>query len=104
MKTICLIEQDAYKSGDQPPQGYLAWHEWADVQYKSGLRQQACGQCGKYFFPQELSKSVMNCKLHDKKGNVVVTPQPICLSCDKNRRQPVCLLTAPAPAPASGGI
>ena len=28
-----------YKPGDQAPNGYLGWHEWAEVQHKAWLRQ-----------------------------------------------------------------
>ena len=36
MKVACMLEQDTYKSGDLPPEGYLAWHEWAEVQRNAG--------------------------------------------------------------------
>lgn len=39
--------------GDPRPDGYLAFHEWAEVQHKGGLRQQQCSTCGLWFFPQE---------------------------------------------------
>jgi len=42
-----------FKPGDPAPTGYLDWHEWASVQYRSGLRQRRCGGCGKCLFPQE---------------------------------------------------
>jgi hypothetical protein len=53
-----LTMQKNYKPGDPPPVGYLAWHEWAEVQYKAGLRQVACSQCGLWRFPQGLSDKV----------------------------------------------
>jgi hypothetical protein len=43
----------AYRKGSQPPQGYVAWHEWAAAQAKAGLKQQKCPQCEHWFFPQE---------------------------------------------------
>ncbi len=33
-----------FKPGDQAPEGYLAWHEWAEVQHKAGLRPKECGR------------------------------------------------------------
>jgi hypothetical protein len=36
--TTCVDHSDA-------PQGYLAWHEWADKKGKTH-RQQRCGECG----------------------------------------------------------
>ena len=42
--------------GDPPPPGkhnYLAWHEWARVQYRGGLRQLRCHICNRWNFPQE---------------------------------------------------
>ena len=44
-----------YRPGDQAPEGYLDWHEWAEVQHKAGLRQKECGKCGRWKYPQELS-------------------------------------------------
>ena len=43
-----------FKPGDQPPQGYVAWHAWAEVQYKAKLRQSLCPKCCKWVFPQEI--------------------------------------------------
>lgn len=55
MKVACMLEQDTYKPGDLPPEGYLAWHEWAEVQRKAGIKQSQCGKCGLWRTPQELS-------------------------------------------------
>ena len=53
--------QSTYKPGDQPPGGYLAWHEWAEVQHKAGIKQVKCGKCGLWKTPQELrSKTICN--------------------------------------------
>ena len=32
-----ICNQTTFKPGDQAPAGYLAWHEWAEVQHKAGL-------------------------------------------------------------------
>lgn len=44
-----------FRVGDPAPPGYLDWHEWAEIQYKGGLRQTVCPICAKWQFPQELS-------------------------------------------------
>lgn len=44
-----------FKPGDLPPQGYLAWHSWADVQRKAGIGQVRCVSCRLYRTPQELA-------------------------------------------------
>lgn len=48
--------ESIYKAGSQPPKGYREWHEWADVQIASGLRQRKCILCSKWYFPQEAAK------------------------------------------------
>jgi hypothetical protein len=48
-------DDSPYKPGDPPPDGYLNWHAWAEVQDKAGLRQKRCSRCGLWKFPQELS-------------------------------------------------
>ena len=65
MKTLHLLVKKAYKPGDLPPEGYLAWHEWADVQRKAGIKQMACGKCGLRRTPQELSDQAV----------------PVCIKC-----------------------
>ena len=58
LRVACILEQATYKPGDQAPEGYLAWHEWAEVQHKAGLRQKQCGRCGLWRYPQQLSALV----------------------------------------------
>lgn len=67
--TMCILEQRSYEPGEQAPQGYLAWHEWAWAQHKAGLRQTQCGCCGLWFFPQELDQ-------HLKAGSPVASQKP----------------------------
>ncbi len=76
-----LIAGQAYQPGDQPPEGYLAWHEWAEVQYKSGRRQVECGRCGRWSFPQELSSVIDEHKARDKHGDLVDARSPVCNKC-----------------------
>jgi hypothetical protein len=49
------VNDNPFKPGDPPPEGYLNWHAWAEVQDKAGLRQKQCSRCGLWKFPQELS-------------------------------------------------
>lgn len=70
MKVVCILVQGTYKPGDQPPDGYLAWHEWADVQRKAGIKQMQCGKCGLWRTPQELSVQTMRWTAQSRKGTV----------------------------------
>jgi hypothetical protein len=54
MRYAGLIVGRDYKPGDPAPDGYLAWHEWADVQAAAGLEQVQCETCRLWRFPQEL--------------------------------------------------
>lgn len=38
MRLASLDVAPDFKAGDPPPEGYLAWHEWAETQHKAGLR------------------------------------------------------------------
>ena len=49
---LCLLIMPYFKPGDLPPDGYLQWHEWAEVQRKAGIKQSPC-LCGKWITPQE---------------------------------------------------
>ena len=69
-----------YKPGDQAPEGYLAWHEWAEVQHKAGLRQNECGRCGKWKYPQELSDQIDRHEAKSRKGLGTVETA-VCLHC-----------------------
>ena len=57
-----------YKPGDLPPEGYLQWHAWADVQRKAGIRQVECPSCSKWRTPQELSTHEVKWTGWDKWG------------------------------------
>ena len=67
--TMCILEQRSYEPGEQAPQGYLAWHEWAWAQHKAGLRQTQCGCCGLWYYPQELIGTRNNTEI-------------VCLTCE----------------------
>ena len=77
---IHLLAQKEYKPGDMPPDGYLAWHEWAEVQRKAGIKQRQCGRCGLWRTPQELSGKI-DVTLHDKRGNQVKIESDVCIKC-----------------------
>ena len=77
--TIC--EQPTFKLGDPEPEGYLAWHEWAEVQHKSGLRQKECGRCSRWKYPFELSDQVDEFNAKDQRGRVVSVRSLICKRC-----------------------
>lgn len=81
LRVACILEQATYKPGDQAPSGYLAWHEWAEAQHKSGLRQKQCGQCGLWCYPQELSGKVLRWEAKTSRGKKVQQEAPVCLKC-----------------------
>lgn len=82
MSRVHLLVQKDYAPGDPAPSGYLAWHEWADIQAKAGLKQKECGRCGKWRFPQELSGDEDSCTMQSRKGSVVLVT-PVCNDCKK---------------------
>lgn len=88
MHVACILEQDTYKPGDHAPQGYLAWHEWAEVQHKAGLRQVECGRCGLWRYPQELSDQVDRVENAHPTKRPRFIETPVCLKCAANNRKP----------------
>lgn len=66
------MEQSDYKPGDLPPEGYLAWHDWAEVQRNAGIKQVRCGRCQLWKTPQEL--------------NAIIDKAPVCTDCTNNNR------------------
>lgn len=60
-----------YKPGDLPPEGYLQWHEWAEVQLKAGIKQTECPTCCLWRTPQELStREVTYTAFNPKRGSI----------------------------------
>lgn len=88
MRVACLLVQEDYKPGDQAPDGYLAWHEWADVQHKAGLRQKQCGECGLWRYPQELSEHMVRWQGFTARGKPVHKMTPLCLKCEARKKTP----------------
>ena len=81
---VCV--QPEFKPGDQAPEGYLAWHEWAEVQHKAGLRQKQCGRCGLWRYPQQLSATVDRAEvtgLRKRQPFRRTLETPVCNDCDK---------------------
>ena len=66
---LCIMVVADYKPGDMPPKGYLAWHEWAGIQHKAGLRQECCGNCD---FSNYLFMPWLHC-IHRKNASVKET-------------------------------
>lgn len=58
MPVIHVDIMPLFRAGDPVPSGYNEWHEWAEIQYKAGLRQSKCSSCSLWFFPQELTNGV----------------------------------------------
>ncbi len=81
---VHLLVQHNYKPGDPAPEGYLAWHEWAEIQAKSGLRQQQCGFCMRWWFPQQLTGLVLKSILQSRRGPVAVE-SAVCLACARRK-------------------
>ena len=52
-KIIHISIVPRFKAGDPRPEGYNAWHEWAEAQHKAGLRQSQCKKCHRWHFPHE---------------------------------------------------
>lgn len=90
MRLIHLTVQQDYAVGSQPPEGYLAWHEWAEIQSKKGkLKQCECGKCGLWKFPQELSNETVATSAKDRFGRSVFIVSKICNKCaEDNLCQP----------------
>ncbi len=86
MKVACLLTQATYKPGDQPPEGYLAWHEWADVQRKAKIKQVECGKCGLWKTPQELSDKYICFTGTTARGVIITTNAPVCNKCNETKQ------------------
>lgn len=88
MKVTCILEGETYKPGDPEPDGYLAWHEWAEVQHKAGLRQVECGNCGKWQYPQQLSEQTRSFVAKSSRGEPMTAEYKLCLLCAPSDKEP----------------
>lgn len=48
--SACILITPDFKPGDPEPEGYLAWHAWAEVQHKAKIPNRSCSICGKWKF------------------------------------------------------
>ena len=85
MNALCILAGTDPQPGTMPPSGYLAWHEWASVQHKAGLRQTTCCVCVRWYFPQELHPQVHEFVAYDKYGNEVRSTGQKCWACAGGR-------------------
>jgi len=86
VRKVCILTQQEYKPGDQPPEGkgYLAWTEWAEVQRNAGIEQVMCCRCLLWKTPQELSDIVDKLypfKIKNGEKVTVEMTDPVCLKC-----------------------
>jgi hypothetical protein len=85
---IICVSDELTEVGARPPSGYIAWQEWAEAQYKAGLRQETCCRCGKWKFPQELSETVIETTAHTRSGDKVKLRSKVCLKCADSHEDP----------------
>ena len=76
-----------YKPGDLPPEGYLQWHEWAEVQREAGIKQVECPTCCKWRTPQELSTHEIRWEAQDRRGNPMARSAFQCAKCFEAEHQ-----------------
>lgn len=70
-----------FKPGDMPPDGYLAWHEWAEVQRAAGIKQVSCCRCCLWQTPQELSDITITSIVRDRLGKKIEIKSLVCKKC-----------------------
>jgi hypothetical protein len=81
-----------YRPGDLPPEGYLQWHAWANVQRKAGIKQVECPTCCLWRTPQELSTREVTWTAKDRRGREIRQSAFQCAKCsDKVREAPPAL-------------
>lgn len=80
-----ILSMPTYKPSDLPPEGYLQWHEWADVQRRAGIKQVECPSCSKWQTPQELSTHEMTWDGKDRRGLVHTFSAFECSKCFAKR-------------------
>lgn len=74
--------QKEYQPGDLPPEGYLAWHEWAEIQRKAGIPQVPCAICNKWKTPQELTDLMWEMIGQKTDGTPANINDPVCNKCN----------------------
>lgn len=81
----CVLVMPTYKPGDLPPEGYLQWHEWAEVQRKAGIKQVQCPTCSLWRTPQELSTHMLSWQVLDRRGRRHTLSEFECSKCFAKR-------------------
>jgi hypothetical protein len=76
-----VLVMPTYKPGDLPPEGYLQWHEWAEVQRKAGIKQVECPTCSKWQTPQELSTREVRWTVSNRRGQTFERSAFQCAKC-----------------------
>jgi hypothetical protein len=80
--TVFLDSCSNYQPGDLPPDGYLAWHAWAEVQRAAGIKQTQCCMCSLWRTPQEMSSKTITHTAWKSNGEAVTFVSPVCKACD----------------------
>lgn len=78
----CPPNGKKFMPGDPPPEGYNAWHEWAGVQHRAGLRQRQCGKCSLWKFPQEMGSQVIKATMINNRGKAQLVSSLVCIKCE----------------------
>lgn len=81
-----ILIMPVYKPGDLPPEGYLQWNEWAEVQRKAGIKQVECPTCAKWQTPQELSTHEIRWTVTNRRGKSRALSAFECAKCFEKRR------------------
>lgn len=76
-----LLVTLSYQPGDLPPEGYLQWHAWADVQHRAGIKQVECPTCGLWRTPQELGTREVRWSVRDRRGREIPQSAFQCAKC-----------------------
>lgn len=76
-----ILVMPTYNPGDLPPEGYLQWHEWAEVQRKAKIKQVECPTCAKWRTPQELSTLVIKWTVQNRLGQTFERSAFRCAEC-----------------------
>lgn len=85
MRIVNITFAGEYKPGDPPPEGYLQWHAWADVQAEAGLEQRQCCDCSLWKFPQEMSDITRTSYPRTSDGKVHPSVKPVCKKCAERK-------------------
>ena len=71
---------------NNPPAGYVEWHEWAEAQHNAGIKQIQCAKCGLWNAPHEFSTKTRRFMAHELNGNSKQV-SPVCIKCEANNAE-----------------